>query len=61
MSVHRWSSIDPKDIGTVLLADFSAEAGAQALFRAFLFEQDKDRVGVRFWLAVYEAILEKSA
>ena len=59
MNVHRWSSINPKDIAAVLLADFRSEAESQALYRAFLFEQDKDQAGVRFWLDVYEAILEK--
>jgi hypothetical protein len=60
MAAHRLASFDPKDIGAVLLADFRAEAGSQALFRAFLAEQDKDRFAARFWLDAYEAILKAS-
>jgi hypothetical protein len=46
--------------GAVLLADFRTAAGSQALFRAFLAGHDNDRLIARFWLDVYEVILETS-
>jgi hypothetical protein len=60
MTAHRLASFDPKDVGVVLLANFRAAAGSEALFRAFLAERDNDRVGARFWLDAYEAILRES-
>ncbi|MGA8499408.1 MAG: hypothetical protein WB764_28270 [Xanthobacteraceae bacterium] len=61
MTAHRLASFDPKDVGAVLLADFRAAAGSQALFRAFLAERDNDRFGARFWLDAYEAIVKASS
>jgi hypothetical protein len=60
VTAHRLASFDPKDVGAVLLADFRAAAGSQALFRAFLAERDNDRLAARFWLDVYETILKSS-
>jgi hypothetical protein len=60
MTAHRLASFDPKDVGAVLLAEFRAAAGTQALLRAFLAEHDNDRPAARFWLDVYEAILKSN-
>jgi hypothetical protein len=60
MTAHPLASFDPQDVGAVLLADFRAVAGSQALFRAFLAESDHDATAVRFWLDVYAAILKGS-
>jgi hypothetical protein len=60
MTAHPLASFDPQDVGAVLLADFRTVAGSQALFRAFLAEQDHDATAARFWLDVYEAILKES-
>jgi hypothetical protein len=59
MPAHPLASFDPQDVGAVLVADFGTVAGSQALFRAFLAEQDHDARAARFWLDVYEAILEQ--
>ena len=58
MAAHPLATFDPQDVGAVLLADFGTVAGSQALFRAFLAEQDHDARAARFWLDVYEAILK---
>jgi hypothetical protein len=58
MTAHPLASFDPKDVGAGLVADFGTVAGSQALFRAFLAEQDHDAKAARFWLNVYEAILK---
>jgi hypothetical protein len=60
MPAHPLASFDPQDVGAVLSADFGTVAGSQALFRAFLAEQDHDAMAARFWLDVYEAILKVS-
>ena len=60
MTAHPLASFDPQDVGAVLVADFGKVAGSQALFRAFLAEQNHDAKAVRFWLDVYEAILKGS-
>jgi hypothetical protein len=59
MTAHPLASFDPQDVGAVLLADFGTVAGSQALFRAFLAESDHDARAARFWLDVYEAILNE--
>jgi hypothetical protein len=59
MPAHPLASFDPQDVGAVLVADFGTVAGSQALFRAFLAEQDHDARAARFWLDVYEAILKE--
>jgi hypothetical protein len=60
MTAHPLATFDPQDVGAVLLADFRTAAGSQALFRAFLAEQDHDAKAVRFWLDAYEAIVKAS-
>jgi hypothetical protein len=60
MTAHPLTSFDPQDVGAVLVADFGTVAGSQALFRAFLAEQDHDAKAARFWLDVYEAMLKGS-
>jgi hypothetical protein len=59
MTAHPLATFDPQDVGAVLVADFGTVAGSQALFRAFLAESDHDLRAARFWLDVYEAILEQ--
>jgi hypothetical protein len=59
MTAHPLVTFDPQDVGAVLLAGFGTVAGSQALFRAFLAEQDHDARAARFWLDVYEAILKE--
>ena len=45
--------------GEVLLGSFRhAAAGAQALFRAFLAEQDRNRLATWFWIEAYWRIVE---
>jgi hypothetical protein len=39
-----------------VLGAYGEEAGAEVLLRAFLAERDRDRQGVRFWLAVYDSL-----
>jgi hypothetical protein len=59
MTAHPLASFDPQNVGAVLLADFGTVAGSQALFQAFLAEQNHDAKAVRFWLDAYEAILKE--
>jgi len=40
------ASVDPRDVGAVLSADFGTVAGSQALCRAFLAERGDDASGL---------------
>jgi len=42
LTAHPSASVDPRDVGAVLSADFGTVAGSQALFRAFLAERGDD-------------------
>jgi hypothetical protein len=39
------------------MANCGPAAGAEALFRAFIAEHDRDRFAARFWLQVYRNIV----
>ena len=58
MTVHRLALESSKVAGEVLLESFGSAAGAQALFRAFLAEQDRDRLATWFWIEAYWRIAE---
>jgi hypothetical protein len=59
VTAHPLGSVDPETAGAALWGGFGVAAGSEALFRAFLAEQDRDRLAARFWINVYEAILKK--
>lgn len=48
-----WRRLDPAEAGRVLAGCYGAEAGAEALLRAYLAERDANAAAVRFWLAVH--------
>jgi len=58
MTVHRLALESSQVAGEVLLESFGSAAGAQALFRAFLAEQDRDRLATWFWIEAYWRIVE---
>ncbi|HEV7911195.1 MAG TPA: hypothetical protein VGP28_08950 [Methylocella sp.] len=58
MTVHRLALESSQVAGEVLLESFGPAAGAQALFRAFLAEQDRDRLATWFWIEAYWRIME---
>jgi hypothetical protein len=58
MKVHPLASESPQIAGEVLLEGFGPAAGAQALFRAFLAERDRDRLATWFWIEAYWRIAE---
>jgi hypothetical protein len=70
MASHRKSPVVPRgsrrahplpaDLQTACanLKYFGTQAGAEALFRAFLAENDGDRPAARFWIEVYWLIAE---
>jgi hypothetical protein len=57
MTGHPLISADPQSAGVDLMEISGSAAGAEALFRAFLAEHDRDRFAARFWLQVYRNIL----
>jgi len=58
MTTHRLALEDSQVAGEVLLESFGPAAGAQALFRAFLAEQDRNRLATWFWIEAYWRIVE---
>jgi hypothetical protein len=71
MASHRKSPVVPRDrrraqpplpadpqTACANLKYFGTQAGAEALFRAFLAENDCDRPAARFWIEVYWMIVE---
>jgi hypothetical protein len=56
-SAHPLLSADPQSCGVGLMANCGPAAGAEALFRAFIAEHDRDRFAARFWLQVYRDIV----
>ena len=57
MTGHPLISADPQSAGVDLMEISGSAAGAEALFRAFLAEHDRDRFAARFWLQVYRNIV----
>jgi hypothetical protein len=57
MTGHPLLSADPQSAGAGLVEILGIGAGAEALFRAFLAEHDRDRFAARFWLQVYSNIV----
>lgn len=57
MTGHPLLSADPQTAGAGLAEILGLEAGAEAMFRAFLAEHDRDRFAARFWLQVYRNIV----
>jgi hypothetical protein len=57
MTGHPLISADPQSAGVDLMETSGSAAGAEALFRAFLAEHDRDRFAARFWLQVYRNIV----
>jgi hypothetical protein len=57
MTGHPLLSVDPQSAGAGLAEILGHGAGAEALFRAFLAENDRDRFAARFWLRVYRNIV----
>ena len=51
-----WRRIAPERAARVAAGCYGAEAGAEALLRAFLAERNRDADGVRFWLSVYDSL-----
>jgi len=47
---------EPVQARAVLVSCHGADAGAEALFRAFLCERDCNPAGARFWINVYGLI-----
>ena len=54
---HPLMCADPQSAGVGLMEISGSAAGAEALFRAFLAEHDRDRFAARFWLEVYRNIV----
>ena len=58
MTGHPLLSADPQSSRRGARGNSPASAaGAEALFRAFLAEHDRDRFAARFWLQVYRNIV----
>jgi hypothetical protein len=51
---------DPEMASAILMQCYEMQAPAEALLRAFLAERDGDHARVRFWLAAYEQVVERS-